>query len=111
MEVEMTNLSEKVKVGYFHTPKQFVSMSMGIKHPMDSVEHLEEATVEALHFNLHYPLELVKIERKKNLLHSRILAKILAAEEAELHSGLPACLRKVLEGKNLLLLKDSNHPL
>ena len=48
MEVEMTNLSEKVKVGYFHTPKQFVSMSMGIKHPMDSVEHLEEATVEAL---------------------------------------------------------------
>ena len=106
MEVEMTNLSEKVKVGYFHTPKQFVSMSMGIKHPMDSVEHLEEATVEALHFNLHYPLELVKIERKKNLLHSRILAKKLAAEEAELHSGLPACLRKVLEGKNLLLWRD-----
>ena len=105
MEKGMTKLSEEVKVGYFHTPKQFVSMSMNVKHPMDSVEHLE-ATVEALHFNLHYPLELVKIERKKNLLHSRILAKKLAAEEAELHSGLPACLQKVLEGKNLLLWRD-----
>ena len=105
VEKGMTKLSEEVKVGYFHTPKQFVSMSMNVKHPMDSVEHLE-ATVEALHFNLHYPLELVKIERKKNLLHARILAKKLATEEAELHSGLPPCLQKVLEGKNLLLWRD-----
>ena len=85
-EKRMTKLSEEVKVGYFHTPKQFASMSMNVKHPMDSVEHLEEATLEALHFNLHYRLELVKIERKKNLLHARILSKKLAAEEAELHS-------------------------
>ena len=84
MEKGMTELAEEVKVGYSHTPKQFVSMSMNVKHPMDSVEHLEEASVEALHFNLHYPLELVKIERKKNPLHARILAKKLATEEAEL---------------------------
>ena len=44
-EKRMTKLAEEVKVGYFHTPK-FVSMSMNVKHPMDSVEHLEEATVE-----------------------------------------------------------------
>ncbi len=45
------NLSEEVKVGYFHTPKQFVSMGRCVKHPMDSVEHLEDATLSALNFN------------------------------------------------------------
>ena len=58
------NLSEELKVGYFHTPKQLLSMGRCVKHPMDSVEHLEEATLSALNFNLHYPLDLVKIERK-----------------------------------------------
>ena len=42
----------------------------------------------------------MKIERKKNLPHARILAKKLAAEEAEFHSSLPSCLQKVLDGKN-----------
>ena len=102
----MDNLSGKVRVGYFHTPQQFVSMAMNSRHPMDSVEHLEEVTVAALHFNLHYPMELVRVERKKNLLYAKMWAKKQAAAEAELHSGLPPSLRKVLEGKNLLLWRD-----
>ena len=102
----MDNLAGKVRVGYFHTPQQFVSMAMNSKHPMDSVDHLEEVTVAALHFNLHYPMELVKVERKKNLLYAKMWAKKQAAAEAELHSNLPPSLRKVLEGKNLLLWRD-----
>ena len=47
----MQNLAEEVKVGYFHTPKQFVSLGRRVKHPMDSVEHLEDATLSALNFN------------------------------------------------------------
>ncbi len=73
---------------------------------MDSVEHLEEVTVAALHFNLHYPMELVKVERKKNLLYAKMWAKKQATAETELHSKLPPSLRKVLEGKNLLLWRD-----
>ena len=53
------NLSAEVKVGYFHTPKQFVSMGRCVRHPMDSVEHLEGATLSALNFNLQYPSNLV----------------------------------------------------
>ena len=102
----MENLAGKVKVGYFHTPKQFVSMALNSKHPMDAVDHLEEATVAALHFNLHYPMELVKIERKKNLLFAKMWAKKQAATEAKLHADLPSSLQKVLEGKNLLLWRD-----
>ena len=36
-----------------------------------------------MHFNLHYPLELVKIEREKNLLYAKMLAKKQATEEAK----------------------------
>ena len=100
------NLSAEVKVGYFHTPKQFVSMGRCVRHPMDSVEHLESATLSALNFNLQYPSDLVKIERKKKILHAKILAKKLAKEETDLHSAMPLCLQKVLEGKNLLLWKS-----
>ena len=59
-----------------------------------------------MNFNLQYPSNLVKIERKKNILHAKISAKKLAKEEAELHSAMPSCLQRVLEGKNLLLWKD-----
>ena len=63
-------LSGKIKVGYFHTPKQFVSLSKKVNHPMDSIEHLEEPTLFSLKFNLTYPMHLVQIERKKNILQA-----------------------------------------
>ena len=96
-------LSGKIKVGYFHTPKQFVSLSKKVKHSMDSTEHLEEPTLLSLKFNLTYPMHLVQIERKKNILQAKILLKKLEGEEIEMHKSLPACLKKVLEGKKLLL--------
>ena len=99
-------LSGKIKVGYFHTPKQFVSLSKKVNHPMDSTEHLEEPTLFSLKFNLTYPMHLVQIERKKNILQAKILLKKLEGEEIEMHKNLPACLKKVLEGKKLLLWRE-----
>ena len=98
--------SGKIKVGYFHTPKQFVSLSKKVNHPMDSTEHLEEPTLFSLKFNLTYPMHLVQIERKKNILQAKILLKKLEGEEIEMHGKLPACLKKVLEGKKLLLWRE-----
>lgn len=73
---------------------------------MDAVEHLEDATLFSLDFNLRYPMHLTKIERKKNLLQAKIMARKLEQDEKALHSGLPKCLEKVLGGKNLLLWRD-----
>ena len=42
------------KVGFYHTPKQFVSRAMQTGHPMDTTDHLEQVTLEALRFNLKY---------------------------------------------------------
>ena len=100
------NMTGEIKVGYFHTPKQFVSLSRQAKHPMDSTEHLEEPTLFSLKFNLTYPMHLVQIERKKNILQAKILLKKLESEELEMHKSFPDCLKKVLDGKKLILWRE-----
>ena len=56
-----------VKVGVYHTPKQFLSRAKELKHPIDATDHLEPVTRQALQVNLRYPAAVVKLERKKNL--------------------------------------------
>ena len=93
------------KIGFYHTPKQFLSLACNLMHPMDATDHLEEPTRYALDFNLKYPCSVVTLERKKNLLHAKLLAVQCEAQEKELHAGLPPSLQKVLEGKRLLVWK------
>ena len=45
----------------------------------------------------------MSIERKKNLLKARILAKQLEGQEKELHDNLPDSIEKVVKGKKILL--------
>ena len=88
-----------VKVGVYHTPKQFLSRAKELKHPIDATDHLEPVTRQALQFNLKYPAEVVKLERKKNLLFAKLLAAQTDSQEKALHHGLPESLAKVLSGK------------
>ena len=91
------------KVGYYHSPKQFVSMARQTMHPMDTVEHLEGVTKRAIEYNLTTSPDLIKLNRKKNLLQARIWARMLEEEEKALHAAFPECLEKVLKEKRLLL--------
>lgn len=99
------SLAKHHKVGFLHTPKQFLSMALSVQHPMDSTEHLEPVTQQALDFILKYPPHLVEVERKKNLLQARLFAAKLQSEESELHSKMPTSVAKVLRPKRLLLWK------
>ena len=92
-----------VKLGHYHTPKQFLSMAMGTMHPMDTTEHLEEVTQFALECNLKYQPQLVELERRKNLLYAKLLAAQTEQQERELHASMPDSLRTVLEGKRLIV--------
>ena len=92
-----------MKVGVYHTPKQFLSLAKELKHPIDATDHLEPVTRQALQFNLRYPAEVVKLERKKNLLFAKLLAVQTEAHEKSLHESLPASLAKVLSGKRILV--------
>lgn len=98
-------LTDSVKYGVYHTPEQFLSMAGTVQHPMDSTDHLEQVTKDALSFIFRYPAELVKLERRKNLLQAKLMAAKLAADEKKLHDGFPSSLQKVLKGKNLLTWK------
>ena len=49
---------------------------------------------------------MIKLERKKNLLQAKILAKQLEEKERELHLNLSGSMQKVLDGKRLLLWKQ-----
>lgn len=95
------------KIGFFHTPSQFLSMAQTASHPMDAVDHLEEVTKEAMEFLLRYPPHLVEVERKKNLLQARLWAKQLEPQERELHASLDVSMEKVLKPKRLLLGETS----
>ena len=74
------------------------------RHPMDE-NALEKITKEAIEFVSCNPPELVSIERKKNLLKAKILAKQLEGQEKTLQNNLPGSIAKVVQGKKLLLLK------
>ena len=93
------------RVGFFHTPEQFLSMSRTVAHPMDTADHIEPITRDAIQFNLQHHPDLVKLERRKNLLQAKLLSKQLAAEESKLHQSFPVCMEKVLVNKKLLLWK------
>ena len=68
-------------MGFYRTPKQFLSRAMGLGHPMDTTDHLEQVTREALDFNLKYPPQVVELERKKNLLHAKLLMTQIAEDK------------------------------
>eukprot|EP00435_Cladocopium_sp_Y103_P049944 s2858_g15.t1 len=103
--IAVDGLGNTVKYGIYHTPKQFLSRAERVQHPMDSTEHLESATKYALDFNFRYPADVVKLERRKNLLQAKLMALKLEQDETKLHAGLPFSLQKVLAGKRLLLWK------
>eukprot|EP00435_Cladocopium_sp_Y103_P045522 s1078_g13.t1 len=94
------------KLGVFHTPKQFLSLAYNVGHPMDTTEHLEDVTRAAIDYNMKYPHDLIKLERKKNLLCAKLLAAQTSEQEKALHEALPASLAKVLAGKKLLVWKQ-----
>lgn len=72
------------KVGY--------SLAYEVCHPMDTADHLEEATKFALDFNLRHPSHLVKLERRKNLLKAKLMAKQTELQEMALRKLLPPSL-------------------
>jgi len=64
---------------------------------------LEKITKDVIKFVSQSPPELVSIERKKNLLKAKILAKQLEGQEKILHENLPKSVTKVVQGKKILL--------
>ena len=94
-------LADQNKLGHFHSPKQFISRAKVAQHPMWRMQHCF-----SIQYNLQHSHELIKLERKKNLLQAKLLAKQLESDERKLHENLNDSMQKVLDGKRLLLWKQ-----
>ena len=92
----------EILVGTWHTPEQFVNKALHSSHPMEE-NTLHKITNDAIDFVAKSSSRLVSIERKKNLLKAKILARQLESQEKELHASLPTSIQKVVQDKKILL--------
>ena len=113
-------LADQNKLGHFHSPKQFISRAKVAQHPMDSTEHLEDATLFSIQYNLQHSHELIKLERKKNLLQAKLLGsrretsdedmrRIALAKLRDLVMGDPAATRLGLSLQHILNSGGMSH--
>ena len=70
----------EILVGTWHTPEQFVNKALHSSHPMEK-NALHKITNDAIDFVAKSSSRLVSIERKKNLLKAKILARQLESQE------------------------------
>ena len=66
---------------------------------------LEEITKDAIRFVSKSDPRLASVERRKNFLKARIMAKQLEEQEIDLHRNLPESVEKVVGGERILLGK------
>ena len=103
-EVQLPHSAKDILVGTWHTPEEFVKKAQNVVHPMDECA-LNQITKDAIKFVSKSDPKLVSIERRKNLLKAKILAKQLEGDETSLHKNLPKSVEKVVSDKKILLWK------
>ena len=103
-EVQLPESAKDILVGTWHTPEEFVQKAQQVVHPMDECA-LNKLTKDAIKFVSKSDPRVVSIERKKNLLKAKILAKQLEGDEISLHKSLPESVEKVVSDKKFLLWK------
>ena len=99
-------LDDKVPVGIYATPEEFVDRSRALQHPMAGPSVVSDSFKRALFANLtKSPSEIAKL-RASACERLKVLSEKLQPAEDELHRSFSPVLREVLKGKRLLLFKE-----
>lgn len=103
---EDLNPCEIIHVGVPRTPEDFLQEAVRKGHPRNLLARVPEAVEDAINNLLFHPLH-VRLE-KHAIFFARWLKRCLEVREAEasLHRQLPPHLRRVLQGKKLVLRKE-----
>ena len=91
-----------VRVGRFRSPQEFFDRAITLAHPVDTVNPVDQSTLDAIDFCASQSKQHVDMIRKLAILKLKLLIKKLAPEERRLHQRLPASVQKVVRNKNLL---------
>ena len=98
--------SDKIPVGIYATPKEFVQHARSLQHPMAGPSVVSDSFKRALFANLtKAPPEVANI-RASFLEHVTALTERLRTDEEALHRSFPLELQRVLKGKRLLLFRS-----
>ena len=97
---------ELVKVGVPREPQQFIAAAVELGHPRFLLARVSDEAMIAVDSLLGDASNL-SLKRANFLKKMLQRAKELQSQEAELHAALPSHLQKVLEGKRILLWKET----
>ena len=96
---------EVVKVGVPREPQQFITAAVELGHPRFLLARVSKDALSAVNGLLGDAADL-SLQRSKFLKWLLRRANELRPQEVELHENLPVHLKKVLEGKRILLWKE-----
>ncbi|CAE7247692.1 unnamed protein product [Symbiodinium sp. CCMP2592] len=99
-------LGDRVRVGVYRTPEQFVEEAKKVIHPVDSSNPLEKATLFALKENLTKDPRLIVLKRNLAVARVKQEVKRCSDAEAELHKAMHPAVAKVMSGKSILALES-----
>ena len=99
------NLVQHSTFGVFRTPQEFLHRAIGVDHPLDNPNLVDRSNLKAICFLRDNSPAEVAMVRTRQLKKYMELANSLVKQEAELKESLDVDVRKVLEGKPLLLFK------
>lgn len=93
------------RVGQFHSPEAFLVKARLLKHPLDTLNPVPDVIKRAI-FNI-YTLGAAEIAQRRVDMIRMILEwrQQLSQDEQALHASMPEYMQRVLEGKQILLLK------
>ncbi|CAE6961575.1 unnamed protein product [Symbiodinium sp. CCMP2592] len=99
-------VGDRVRVGVYRTPEQFVEEAKKVIHPVDSSNPLEKATLFALKENLTKDPRLIVLKRNLAVARVKQEVKRCSDAEAELHKAMHPAVAKVMSGKSILALES-----
>ena len=92
--------------GVFRSPWEFLDKALTLEHPLDSPHTVDKSNLKAMVFiRDHTKAEVLKFRAQQLRKYTERAAQ-LSSEESQLKNSLDPDVRRVLEGKRLLLFKE-----
>ena len=92
--------------GVFRSPWEFLDKALTLEHPLDSPHTVDKSNLKAMVFiRDHTKAEVLKFRAQQLRKYTERAAQ-LSSEESQLRNSLDPDVRRVLEGKRLLLFKE-----
>ena len=99
-------MASKAKFGIYFSPVEWHERAKKLAHPVDSVQAVNDRQASMLREMMSKSKEELKAFRLSQMDKFRSMADKLAIEEERLHEAMPERIRKIMDGKKILLTRE-----